>query len=60
MELMQSSKQSKLNESDSSVAKLLREKLSIANSMRNINEVLGYVSYIPIPRFYDFTFQASF
>jgi hypothetical protein len=43
IELMNSSKGSKSAEKDSSVAKLLREKLSIAASMRSINEVIRLV-----------------
>ena len=41
MELMQNAKIPKSDESDSSVAKLLREKLSIAASMKSINEVIS-------------------
>jgi hypothetical protein len=37
---MQSSKFAKSADKDSSVTKLLKEKLSIANSMRDINEVI--------------------
>jgi Golgi SNAP receptor complex protein 1 len=41
MELMQSSRSLRSDNPDSSVAKLLREKLSIAASMRSINEVIS-------------------
>lgn len=41
MELMQSSRSLRGEQSDSSVAKLLKEKLSIAASMRSINEVIS-------------------
>lgn len=41
IELMQSSKFAKSADKDSSVTKLLKEKLSIANSMRDINEVIS-------------------
>lgn len=41
MELMQSSQSLRNEHPDSSVAKLLREKLSIAASMRSINEVIS-------------------
>lgn len=41
MELMQNSKTMKSDDQDSSVAKLLREKMSIAASMKSINEVIS-------------------
>jgi hypothetical protein len=42
MELFQSSKNLHVDEQDSSVAKLLRERSSIAQSMKSINEVIRY------------------
>lgn len=45
MELMQSSRNSRKDDSqDSSIAKLLREKTSIAASMKSINDVIRLVS----------------
>jgi len=41
MELFQSSKKLHMNEEDSSVAKLLRERSSIAASMKSINDVIA-------------------
>jgi hypothetical protein len=40
MELMQSSKNLHKDEQDSSVSKLLKEKSSIAASMKSINDVI--------------------
>lgn len=42
LELMHSSRSTSKGEQDTSVAKLLREKLSIAASMKSINEVIRY------------------
>ena len=42
MELFQSSKKMHENQEDSSVAKLLRERNTIAASMKSINDVIRY------------------
>ena len=46
MELFQTSKNLHQNEKDSSIAKLLRERSSIAASMKSINDVLRFVLLI--------------
>jgi hypothetical protein len=43
MELFQSSKKLHAEEHDSSVAKLLRERSSIAASLRSVNDIIRYM-----------------
>jgi len=50
MELMQSSKNLHKDEQDSSVSKLLKEKSSIAASMKSINDVIRYAHANHMPR----------
>lgn len=50
---MHSSRSTSKGEQDTSVAKLLREKLSIAASMKSINEVIRYDMSICVRGFAD-------